>query len=300
MEEDDNTKKLSARKREREKETKKKKSKKKSNKKRIQKEKYKDIRIIEFPEKTNENKLEEPPSSMSLFERKKKADFFIQEKNYDIENLLKYDNTNKNIQKKYLNIATTYLNNEMGKRRINIIKEKINKSGIILDENEYLKEIANIKNEKYKKGLEYINYKLKIIDTLQYFIDKNGNIKIDIAKKKLNIKKIFYFNHESEIGNNNYFFYSLAIQIELKIEELYNEYSKFYDFIIKKNLEFLKNKDFSKLTKIDKYLFQYLSYLLTDKNSISTLKERDKIKNFLEGECVDIESLKKVIYDKNE
>lgn len=60
---------------------------------------------------------------MSLFERKKKADFFIQEKNYDIENLLKYDNTNKNIQKKYLNIATTYLNNEMGKRRINIIKE---------------------------------------------------------------------------------------------------------------------------------------------------------------------------------
>lgn len=80
MEEDDNTKKLSARKREREKETKKKKSKKKSNKKRIQKEKYKDIRIIEFPEKTNENKLEEPPSSMSLFERKKKQIFLYKKK----------------------------------------------------------------------------------------------------------------------------------------------------------------------------------------------------------------------------
>ena len=255
---------------------------------------YKDKTIIINSDKSLIH-LDPPTVSMNLFERKEIAQKLFLEKSYNIEDLLKYDNTNKEIQKKYLNIVVNEFIKKDSKIRKEILKEKIQKSGIILSQNDYDNEIKKIKNEKIEKDLQYIDYKLSIINTLES-IQKYKNL--EYAKKELNLKTIFYFNHESEIGDNNYFFYYLSIQLDLKLEELCYDYS-YYDYIIEKSIDFLKNTNFSKLSDNEKYLFQNLSHLLFDENSIDTINEKEKVKELLKGECVKKEDLIKAIKERN-
>ena len=254
---------------------------------------YKDKTIIINSDKSLIH-LDPPTVSMNLFERKEIAQKLFLEEGYSIEDLLKYDNTNKEIQKKYLNLAVNEFIKKDSKIRKEIVKEKIQKSGIILAQKDYDNEIKKIKNEKFEKDLQYIDYKLSIINTLKSIqLYKN----LEYAKKELNLKKIFYFNHESEIGDNNYFFYCLSIQLDLKLEELCDYYSN-YDYIIEKSIDFLKNTNFSKLSDNEKYLFQNLSHLLIDENSIDTIDEKEKVKELLKGECVKKEDLIKAIKER--
>ena len=99
--------------------------------------------------------------------------------------------------------AVKELNKTNTLENINIIKEKIQKSGIILDQNMYEEEIKYIKDKTLEINLEYIDYKSSIIETLKYIkSDKIKDIKIEgdqyieEAKNLLKIRKIFAFNHE--------------------------------------------------------------------------------------------------------
>ena len=113
---------------------------KKTKKMVIHNEGYKDKKILDLsniPEFNSLDKLEPPFSDLSLFETKKYAEKYFKEGKYNIEDILEYDDTNKNI-----------------------ILEKIQKCGIILDKNEYDNEIKKINDKELKENLIYIDYKL--------------------------------------------------------------------------------------------------------------------------------------------
>lgn len=264
--------------------------------KKIVYEKYKDENILEFDK--NSIHLSEPPSSMSLLKKKILAQQYFEEQKYNIEEILKYDNTNKSIQKEYLNIAVNKLENETKKYKKDIIKEKIEKCGIIVNKKDYEKEISIIKDKEMKKELKYRDYKHSLIDTLKYILNEQKNFKISEALNILNIRKEFYFNHESEIGENNYFFYLLSIQLKLKLDDL-KMHTKKYDYIIKKSLTLLEELDFSKLSEQQKNLFEYVCYYLVVVDSINNNTEYESIYNFLEGKCVEENELKDAISKRN-
>lgn len=88
----------------------------------------------------------------------------------------------------------------------------------------------------------------------------------------------------------------MALQLELKLKEL-SEYYLYYSYIINKNLFYLE-KDFSKLSKNEIYIFKYISHILVDENSIENLEQLKEIKNFLDGDKVKIEELKKSIENR--
>ena len=257
-------------------------------------------KILEFTDVSEFNsllRLSPPDPNLSLFETKKYAELYFQEKKYNTEDLLEYDNTNANIQKKYLSIAVNQLNKNPKEDIKNILIEKIQKSGIILKKNDYEDEIKKIKNKDLNEKLEYVDYKQSIIKCLQYIKNnKNGNV--NEARKILNIIKFFYFNHESTFGDNNYYYYGLAEELSKKLEEIFRRYH-FYLYIIEKNLEYL-TRVFSELTKNDKYKFKFLNNILVDDNSIKKQKTYDEIKNYLEGNPVDdTKKLEKNIKERN-
>ena len=274
---------------------------KKTKKMVIHNEGYKDKKILDLsniPEFNSLDKLEPPFSDLSLFETKKYAEKYFKEGKYNIEDILEYDDTNKNIMKKYLELAIQELNCNKNLEKKNIILEKIQKCGIILDKNEYDNEIKKINDKELKENLIYIDYKLSIINVLDYIKSNPEGNNIE-AKEKLRINKIFIFNHDSQLGNDNYYFYGLARQLGNKIEELLKK-PGLYSYIIEKSIDFFK-KDFSKLTKYEVYIFKYISYILLEKNSIKSKKGLDEIKNFIEGRKVtNINELKKAIKFKND
>ena len=256
----------------------------------IRAEKYSNQKILKSLNKKY-IPLQSPPSSMDLFERKEKAKFYFEENKYNVEDILIYDNTNKDIQKCYLINAVKELNNEKEKINQDIIKEKIQKCGIILSKEEYENEINKVKDINIKNGLEYIDYRLSLIATLELIKQKKS---IREAKKKLNIKKLFFFNHEAEIGNNNYFFYYLSIQFDLKLEEIYLYYYK-YDYIVDKSINYLKNF----LNLPDMYLFNFIMHYLIDKDSIKSKQDKENIINYIEGKRINKEDLIKAIKERN-
>ena len=261
---------------------------------------YKDKRILDLINISEFNSLiplNPPSSNISLFEMKKLAEIYLKENKYVVEDILEYDDTNKDIQKNYLNLAIKALNENTKLETKNIIIEKIKKSGIILDKKVYEEEINNLKDENLKKNLDYIDYKSAIIDTLEY-IKNNQTFNLNVARENLKIRNIFQFKHESVLGNNNYYFYGLAKQIQIKLDELLSRHS-LYLYIIKKNLEFLK-KDFSKLSQKEIYIFKYISFILTDLDSITVKSTAIEIKNYLEGKKIEnINELSKAIKDRN-
>ena len=251
--------------------------------------------------------LDPPSSDLSIFDMKKLAVSYFKENKYNIEDILEYDDTNKDIQKDYLAFAVKQLNKKNTLENINIIKEKIQKSGIILDQNIYEEEIKNIKDKTLANNLDYIDYKSSVVETLEYIksdkikdIKNEGDQYILNAKNLLKLRKIFNFNHESTLGNNNYYFYGIAKQLLLKIEEIFQKRCfGYYIYIIEKILEYLK-KDISKLNKNEIYKYKYLIFILTDKDSIKNKSVFIRIKNYIEGKPIkNINELKDAIKLRN-
>ena len=260
--------------------------------------KNKILDLMNVPEFNTSVTLEPPSSDLSLFEIKKLAELYLKENKYNVEEILQYDDTNKDVQKKYLSLIIKELNKNNKIDKKNMILEKIQKCGIILDKDAYEEEIKKVNDENLKNNLSYIDYKNSIINTLEYIKNnKNGNALE--AREKLNIKKIFIFNHEASLGNNNYYFYGFARQLSLKLEEIF-KYYKLYLYIINKNLEYLK-KDFSTLSENEIYIFKYLKFILNDSKSITKKSTCDEIKNFLEGNKISkIDELAKAIKTRND
>lgn len=178
-------------------------------------------------------------NDLSLFEKKEEVENNLETNKYSIENLLLMDQTNKKLQKKYISIAIQLLNSEKDLEKIVILKEKIKKSGIILDEDVYKQEIKEIKIMDSNQNRDYINYKEKFFETLKYILKEESNI-IE-AKNKLKIEKIYQFNQPAELGNNNYYFYELCKQLRNKMDEIFMRYNLYIEFI-PFFLEFIKGK----------------------------------------------------------
>lgn len=225
----------------------------------------------------------EESNEFSLFEKKEETENNLETNIYSIEKLLLMDQTNKKLQKKYISIAIDLFNSEKEKEKIEILKEKIKKAGIILDEDVYNNEIIKIKNLEFNQNFEYINYRNKFFETLKYILDKESNL-IE-AKNRLKIEKIYQFNQPAELGNNNYYFYGLCTQLRNKMNEIfmrYNLYTKFIPYFI----EFTQEKNLNNLTKNEKFLFNYQLEILLDEESIANENELKKVMNFLKGKKV--------------
>ena len=107
---------------------------------------YKDKRILDLINISEFNSLiplDPPSSDISLFEMKKLAKNYLKENKYIIEDILAYDDTNKDLQKKYLNLAIKALNGNPKIETKNIIIEKIKKVELYLIE-KYMKKKLKI------------------------------------------------------------------------------------------------------------------------------------------------------------
>ena len=205
---------------------------------------------------------------LTLFEKKKKAEeLFIQmkkEHKISIEDILLYDNTNKIIQMEYLNIVLDILLKEKDKNRIELLTEKISKAGIICDEKDYNKAISRLPND-YQEKVKYKNYKNILINSLKSissFKDKNNTKEIFDS---FQFHKKYEFNHESQIGENNYYFYCLIYQII--ISDIFHilSYVNYYKPYISRIITFLQKYNFSLLNEEQRSYFEYLFRILTDK-----------------------------------
>jgi len=232
------------------------------------------------------------------WERKKIVkDYFKSPNNqYTYEELLTLDDTNKDLQINYAKLIVEKLNKEKDNEKIKIYEEKILKSQIIIDLDDYNKIISEIWDKNLKEKLTYINYKLALINSLQCILEnQHDNLK---AKEALRLSKRFNFNKWAEIGENNYYFYMLCLQLFEKIDEILELYL-FYENILKEMIEFLKNQDFNKFEKDKKFRFDYISYIIFDKNSIKSNTEFKKINNFLYGNEVEKKDLEN-LFNKGE
>lgn len=232
---------------------------------------------------------------ISLFERKKVVkNFFLKQNNqYTLDELLSLDDTNRELWILFANKNVEFLNKEKDKEIKNIFIEKIKKSQIILDEINYKEIIGKISDAKIKDDLAYINYKLTLINSLQCILenkDVNANEK---AKEALKISKKFKFNQWPEIGETNLYFYKISTQLFDKIDEIFY-YFVFYENVLRDMINFLKNENFDKLDKDKIFLFNYISYIVLDKNTITSDEEYAKINNFLSGKKVKTNDLEKL------
>ena len=262
---------------------------------------YKNKSIINFK---NIEPYKKDFNNYSLFEKKLLAEQYINEYNqknnqYTIEDLLYLDDTNKKIQNIYMQIAIDKLNNLKNNNEFKeILIEKIKKSSIILDQEDFDKNILMIKDEEISKNLVYINYKKSLINTLKFILEIDDSTNCQKAKEKLNLEKIYKFNQNCGIGEKNYFFYELCLQLFNKIEYIYNVYNLYID-LINDILLFLEKENLDNLNKEKIFNFKYLSQFLFDEYlKVTSKQELDKIYLFLKGDSVSeneiIESIKKM------
>ena len=223
-------------------------------------------------------------NNYTLFEKKIIAEKRVKEysQEYSIDDLLYLDQTNKDIQNYHMKIAIDKLNLTENNEYKKILMEKIAKAGIIIDEKEYNENLKKIKDENIIKNLLYKNYKQSLIDTFNFILEHKSNKYSEKAKKSLKLYKIFKFNQNGEIGENNFYFYKLSLQLFFKIEEIYLNYNLYTD-LIKDLVSFLQKENFDKLTNDKIYFFRYISHIIFDKESLKSKTQLDKIINHLKG-----------------
>ena len=239
-------------------------------------------------------------NDISLFERKSLAlELFNKresDKNIQIENILELDNTNKKIQCEYLKLAVAKLLKENNQDKILILIEKINKAGIICDEQDYNNIIMQLP-EKYKSGVGYVNYKNTLIASLESILNREKEKdfeNVNIIFKSFQFKKKYEFNHECQVGENNYYFYSLIYQIIISNLKDKLHFFNAYRLCIKSIFEFIKNYDYSNPKDIDMNYFEFLFNFLIDDNLIPKISKKYKlIENY-------INSYKNRFLEKNE
>ena len=131
----------------------------------------------------------------------------------------------------------------------------------------------------------YINYKKSFLKSLEYI--KNDDKKnVELAKKALNLKKIFYYNQSATIGENNYYFYKICLQLFPKINEIYQYYQLYYN-LIERMISFISIENFDDLNDDQLFFFNYISEIILDKKTLTTHSQLEKINNFLFGKVVD-------------
>ena len=163
-----------------------------------------------------------------------------------------------------------------------------------MNEKEFNENLQKINNKVIKADIIYIDYKQSFKETLIFILKHNENKYSEKAKKKLNLFKIFKFNQSCELGENNYFFYELCLQLFDKIEELYDNYN-LYTELINDLLIFLEKENFDELTNDKEYYFRYVSQVIIDEKSLNSKTQLDKIIAHLKSESVSEEGVIKSI-----
>ena len=252
---------------------------------------YKNEKILEEKFDSIDNPWDENKNEkdLSLFERKDKAKELFkmrqQNKNIPIEEILSYDNTNKNIQLEYLALIVDCLLKEEDSNRIPILIEKINKASIICDEKDY-NQIIEVLPDKYQTKVAYINFKKNLINSLKLIIEKKNEKDLDDVYifKSFNFQKKYEFNQDCEMGENNYYFYCLIFQIIISNLQGKITHIKIYEKYILKLIYFLETKDFSNLEEADITYFEFLFNILIENNIITNEFEKiGLIDNYLKS-----------------
>jgi hypothetical protein len=247
------------------------------------------------------NPYESVSDNYTLFERKKFVKVSL--KNIktpnQVEELLSKDNTNEDLQIIYAKKIVEKLNNESDLERRKILIEKMQKARIIINETIYKSIISNITGKELIEEINFIKYKNAIIESLENLVkikDENYQNTVNSSKKALKLTKRFKFNQSGELGENNLYFYLMGIQLFDKIDEICANIGYYTEFI-NEMIPFMKNENFNNLDEDKKFRFNYISYILLDKKSITKDSEYNKIYNFLYGKPVkksDLENLKNV------
>ena len=114
-------------------------------------------------------------NSDSLFDKKDIIKDNVEKNNFtDLEEMLSLDQTNKKLQIKYLNEAIKKLNSEVNLVKKSILIEKIEKGRVIINENDYNKEIGKVKDDELKKTLSYIKYKETLKESMKFILSNSG------------------------------------------------------------------------------------------------------------------------------
>ncbi len=222
---------------------------------------------------------------ISLFKKKEKAiELFNKRKsdpNIQIEEVLSNDNTNKMIQLEYLNILVKNLLKEKDEDKISILLEKINKAGVICDEDNY-NQVVSILPEKFASKVKYKNYKKNLINALDKMESFTENDYENDVWKLFEFDKKYTFNQDCEFGENNYYFYCLIYQILISDKSFILVKQKFFKPYISKLKNFLVSKNFSQLNEEQKTYFEYVFNILTAGEIVEgTLKK--ELDNYLES-----------------
>jgi len=85
--------------------------------------------------------------------------------------------------------------------------------------------------------------------------------------------------------------------LDSKLDEFSNFYF-YYEYIIDKYIDFLSKINLSKLLENEIYIFDYITEMLVDKNSIPDKEKLEEIRNYLEGVPVNPENLENAIKNK--
>ena len=265
----------------------------------ISPEGYKDYTIFEIKDVSpfNHNKFEILNNQPYYLKRNIINQFLNSENSITpyLEILLDHDDTFDRLQSFYLDQLIIMMN----KRNFDDdtkskITEKIQKCSIILSQDIYDNKIKEL-NIKEAKEFKYINYKENITKAFEYILtlQKKTISESDIirAKNILNIKKIFNFCREPELGDNNYYFYKLALRFYNSMDELFImlHYINYFYFI-QKIIDILK-EPFDK----NKNEFRYLINLVFDKELLATNSHYKEAKNVIESQDIQLNELEKKI-----
>ena len=205
---------------------------------------------------------------LSLFERKNKAiELFNQMKennNISLEEILKYDNTNEVIILEYLKLNVNKLLKENDQNKISNLLELINKACVIINQKDF-NQVISILSPKYQIKICYKNYKMILINLLELLLqleEEDDITDLDTFLDSLTYEKKYEFNHDCEIGENNYYFFCKLFQLlSLNVRIILNRIYEYKNNIIR-ILFFLKEKDFSHLKEEDLSYFEYIFNLL--------------------------------------
>ena len=260
--------------------------------------------------KTGEKEEENTPHE-TLFERKELSLKILKNENKSELKNINIDNSLPEYQK----IILSDIIKKINQKEIEFFEaeEIIQKAGVVLSEKEYNDEINKLNDKEILNKIKYKNYKLNLIDCLNYLLTYNDNddefgTYLETARKKLNLDKDFKFNNFIDISEENIFYYTFCLKLYYSLYNILDKFSLYYE-LLKLLKNFFETKNLNNLKKHnidneddddDEMLYlEILDYYLTDKNAISNEEQRDYIIESLTKKTISKELLISKIEELN-
>ena len=240
-------------------------------------------------------------NSENLFERKKNSKKYLEiQKDINL-NKPNLDNTLHEFQKKFLSLIIQKVNED--NKNIEQLKDFIKKCGVVLTQKEFQEELNKIKNAELFNDIKYKDFKVNIINSLEYLLTYDNIKDIDLcasfSREKLELDKDYTFNNFINISEENCYYYTLCSRL---YNNIYKILSKFhlYEWILINFKEFLKSNNLNNLTKEKQIYFEVLNYYLTDdKASIDNTYDLNDLQCFLSQDIISMQDIRQKIVEIN-